>query len=248
MLTREERFNRLHERHFEAIRRYAFRRAPALADDIVSESFLVAWRRIDDVPDDERPWLFGVARHVRLNLQRSSRRQHALTERLTGEIPTSAPGEVAVTGDALSAALSVLSDRDREILLLHAWEELNRREIAAVLGCSVTNVSVRLHRARARLAPVRQRFTVAHELGHFLLSHHDHFHIDLSDQATHGNPPGYNWQDERAANDFAAAVLMPSAMVVEYFESDRALEKLARRLKVSREAMGWRLVNLGLLD
>jgi Zn-dependent peptidase ImmA (M78 family)/DNA-binding XRE family transcriptional regulator len=92
---------------------------------------------------------------------------------------------------------------------------------------------------------VRQRFTIAHELGHYLLSHHDHFHIDLSD--AHGNPPGYNWQDERAANDFAAAALMPSEMVTHYFEKDRGLEKLAGRFKVSREAMGWRLVNLGLL-
>jgi RNA polymerase sigma-70 factor (ECF subfamily) len=152
MLTREERFNRLHERHFEAIRRYAFRRSPALADDIVSETFLVAWRRIDEVPDQERPWLFGVARHVRLNLQRSSRRQHAVTERLTGELPASASGEAGAISDAVAAALSALSERDREILLLHAWEELNRREIAAVLGCSVANVSVRLHRARARFA------------------------------------------------------------------------------------------------
>jgi DNA-directed RNA polymerase specialized sigma24 family protein len=55
-----ERFNRLHEQHFEAIRRYTWRRDWALADDIVSETFLVAWRRIDDVPDDTRPWLFGV--------------------------------------------------------------------------------------------------------------------------------------------------------------------------------------------
>src|SRR3954454_11411469 len=91
MLTREERFNGLHERHFEAIRRYAFRRAPALADDIVSETFLVLWRRIDEVPQNARPWLFGVARNARLNLQRSSRRQHALAERLTAEIPVFLP-------------------------------------------------------------------------------------------------------------------------------------------------------------
>src|SRR3954449_7916869 len=90
MLNREERFNRFHEQHFEAIRRYAFRRSPALADDIVSETFLVAWRRIDEVPDDVRPWLFGVARNVRLNLQRSSRRQLAVSERLTGEAAASA--------------------------------------------------------------------------------------------------------------------------------------------------------------
>jgi RNA polymerase sigma factor (sigma-70 family) len=152
MPTREERFNDLHERHFEAIRRYAFRRSPALADDIVSETFLVAWRRLDDIPDDARPWLFGVARNVRLNLQRSTRRQDAVAQRLTAEVPASAQKEAEALGDAVEAALSALSERDREILLLHAWEGLDRSEIAAVLRCSVANVSVRLHRARARFA------------------------------------------------------------------------------------------------
>src|SRR3954453_19636923 len=117
MLTKEERFNGLHERHFEAIRRYAFRRSPTLADDIVSETFLVAWRRIDEVPDDERPWLFGVARNVRLNLQRSSRRQYAISERLTGEAAASAHSGTEASSQAVGAALSVLSERDREILL-----------------------------------------------------------------------------------------------------------------------------------
>src|SRR3954449_10997005 len=109
MLNREERFNRFHEQHFEAIRRYAFRRSPALADDIVSETFLVAWRRIDEVPADERPWLFGVARNTRLNLQRSSRRQHALVERL-GEAAAPGPAEADPSGDAVTTALSELSE------------------------------------------------------------------------------------------------------------------------------------------
>jgi RNA polymerase sigma-70 factor (ECF subfamily) len=153
MLTREERFNRLHERHFEAIRCYAFRRAPALADDIVSETFLVAWRRIDDVPDDERPWLFGVARNARLNLQRSLRRQQAVASRLAAD-PADSTDEADGRGERVAAAISALSERDREILLLHAWEGLNRRDIAAAVGCSVPNVSVRLHRARG---PLRSR-------------------------------------------------------------------------------------------
>jgi Zn-dependent peptidase ImmA (M78 family)/DNA-binding XRE family transcriptional regulator len=94
---------------------------------------------------------------------------------------------------------------------------------------------------------VRQRFSIAHELGHFLLDHHDHFHIDLSDASSHGEPPGYNWLDERSANEFAAQVLMPAALVVQAFEQDANLNRIARLFKVSREAMGWRLVNIGLL-
>jgi RNA polymerase sigma-70 factor (ECF subfamily) len=152
MPSREERFNRLHEQHFEAIRRYAYRRSPALADDIVAETFLVAWRRIDDVPGDERPWLFGVARHARLNLERSARRQQVVANRLSGDLDEPAPSQVETPGEAIGRALSDLPERDREILLLHAWEGLNRREIAGALDCSVANVSVRLHRARTRFA------------------------------------------------------------------------------------------------
>ena len=74
----EARFNRLYERHFDAVRAYAWRRAPGLADEIVAETFLVAWRRLPDVPDDALPWLIGVARNVRANLNRSDRRQDAL--------------------------------------------------------------------------------------------------------------------------------------------------------------------------
>jgi RNA polymerase sigma factor (sigma-70 family) len=150
--TREQRFIELHERHCEAIRRYAYRRSPGLADDIVSETFLVAWRRLDVIPADERPWLFGVARKVRLNLERSSRRQTAVSERMMRAAAASALGEAETSSTAVEVALSKLSERDREILLLHVWEELDRREIASVLSTSVANVSVRLHRARARFA------------------------------------------------------------------------------------------------
>jgi Zn-dependent peptidase ImmA (M78 family)/DNA-binding XRE family transcriptional regulator len=94
---------------------------------------------------------------------------------------------------------------------------------------------------------VRRRFSAAHELGHYLLAHHDHFHIDLSDAAGQGEPPGYNWLDERNANDFAAQVLMPAALVAAAFAANSNLNQVARQFKVSREAMGWRLVNLGLL-
>lgn len=152
MSSNEERFNRLHDEHFESIRRYAWRREPALADDIVSETFLVAWRRLDDVPDDAGPWLFGVARNVRLNLQRSARRQHAVAQRLTVAEPSSEPPEQAESAANVRRALAALPERDREVLLLHAWEGLDRRQIAVVLGCSLSNASVRLHRARRRFA------------------------------------------------------------------------------------------------
>jgi RNA polymerase sigma-70 factor, ECF subfamily len=147
----ETRFSRLHEEHFEAVRRYAWRRDPASADDVAAETFVIAWRRLDDVPEDALPWLIGVARNVRLNLLRSQRRQEQLADELRRlHLPgdaEQAPGELS---PAVAAALARLSPLDREVLLLQAWEELDRGEIAAALGCSKANVSVRLHRARLR--------------------------------------------------------------------------------------------------
>jgi RNA polymerase sigma-70 factor, ECF subfamily len=147
----EERFNRLHEEHFEAVRRYVWRREPALADDILAETFLVAWRRLDDVPRDARPWLIGVARNIRLNARRSVRRQQAVATRLTEVTPGQA-GEPSRQSDALPVALGRLSPADREVLLLSVWDDPDRDEVAAVLGCTKANVSLRLHRARRRFA------------------------------------------------------------------------------------------------
>src|SRR4051794_41833717 len=127
--TREERFGRLFEEHVEAVRRYVWRRDPELADDVVAETFLVAWRRLEAVPADALPWLIGVARNARLNARRAARRQDALAVRLR------APAVVEPVRDpALWEALARLGDRDREVLLLHVWEELDRAAIARVLG------------------------------------------------------------------------------------------------------------------
>lgn len=92
----------------------------------------------------------------------------------------------------------------------------------------------------------RQRFTIAHELGHHLLRHYDNFHIDPTQTAADGHPPGYDWKDERAANEFAAQLLMPATWVAEYLKELDDDARLARKFKVSPQAMNYRLVNLGL--
>jgi Zn-dependent peptidase ImmA (M78 family)/DNA-binding XRE family transcriptional regulator len=94
--------------------------------------------------------------------------------------------------------------------------------------------------------PVRQRFTIGHELGHYLLDHHDRFHIDLGPSEEHGHPPGYDWRSERAANEFAAELLMPTQLVHAAFQSHPSAPDLASDFEVSELAMGYRLVNLGL--
>ena len=114
---RQRRFERLFSAHYAAVAAYANRRASAVdADDIVAETFLVAWRRLHDVPDHAKPWLFGVARRVLANQRRAAGRRDALYER--------AAASLTVSGDAVDTqvlqALAPLSERDREILLLAA--------------------------------------------------------------------------------------------------------------------------------
>lgn len=93
---------------------------------------------------------------------------------------------------------------------------------------------------------VRQRFTIAHELGHYLLGHHERFHIDLGRGDRDGTPPGYDWISERAANDFAAELLMPTGLIHQFDNGERSASDLAQLFDVSALAMGYRLANLGL--
>jgi RNA polymerase sigma-70 factor, ECF subfamily len=150
---REARFTELFDAHREAVRAYLWRRDPELADDATAETFLVCWRRLDAVPAEPLPWLLGVARNIRLNHRRGELRRARLERRLSTEPePASDPASALGERDAVHAALRKLDERDREVLLLTAWERLGRDEIAAVIGCTRANVAVRLLRARRRLA------------------------------------------------------------------------------------------------
>jgi RNA polymerase sigma-70 factor (ECF subfamily) len=153
----ERRFRQVFDDHRRAVLGYALRRVadPADAADVLAETFLTAWRRLDDLPagDGTRPWLLGVARRVLANQRRGARRHAGLADRLADELATQLP---AVTGaDAadigLRDALARVPERDREILLLSAWEDLTPAQIAAVTGLRRATVRTRLHRARRRL-------------------------------------------------------------------------------------------------
>lgn len=149
--TPEERFRALFARHYPAVYRYAGRRLGAdEAADAAAEAFTVAWRKIGHVPaePDTLPWLYGVARRVVANAERSRRRRHRLTARaaagLTEEDPSSDRAGVL-------SALAGLRPADREVLRLAAWEGLGPGQIGAVLRCSPNAAAIRLHRARRRL-------------------------------------------------------------------------------------------------
>jgi len=153
-------FRRMFDANHDAIRAYCLRRLPPDdAADAASEIFLVAWRRVDSLPDDtdERPWLPGVARNVVRNSSRSTRRRSVLGVRLGGL--GSAPGPdpqselvVADEHDEIMAAFRHLGRGDQEILRLRLWEELTVGEVAIVLECSEKAASKRYQRALKRLA------------------------------------------------------------------------------------------------
>ena len=153
-LDREARFRRVCEAHTAAVLAYALRRTSREdAADVVAETFLVAWRRLDDVDElTALPWLYAVARRVLLSQRRATRRQQAIAERVAAAEPSASPEAAGGSGSRrLLDALGRLSEAEREVLMLAAWEELSGPEAARVLGCSATAYRIRLHRARRRL-------------------------------------------------------------------------------------------------
>lgn len=147
---RRDRFERIFADHYEAVLAYALRRASReVAEDVAAETFMVVWRRLEDVPREARPWLFGVARRVLSGQRRGERRRASLHARLATQ---PAPAPAAATAAGLLPALARLQERDRELLLLVAWDGLAPVEAAQALGLSRIAVRVRLHRVRRRLA------------------------------------------------------------------------------------------------
>jgi RNA polymerase sigma-70 factor (ECF subfamily) len=148
------RFEALFHRHADAVRAYALRRSdPDTAQEVVAETFAVAWRRRAAVPDPALPWLLGVARRVLSNERRSRGRAAALEVRLVREPASSADDPAGEVDARLSAqaALEGLERDEREVLELLAWEGLSVAQAAEVLGCSRASVTVRVGRARRRL-------------------------------------------------------------------------------------------------
>jgi RNA polymerase sigma-70 factor, ECF subfamily len=154
----EDRFTALYRAHYGAVLRYALRRAdPETARDVAAETFMITWRRLRAVPAESgqvEPWLYGVARHVLANAQRSDRRAQRVAARLRLEydgIAAPDPAGAISERDRLHRALGRLSERDQEALRLVGWEELDLAGAARAMGCSRSAMAVRLHRARRRL-------------------------------------------------------------------------------------------------
>lgn len=157
--ARAARFEALVERVHEPLVRYARRRTdPDTADDVVADALAVLWRRLDDVPSDaELAWSYGVARRCLANARRGNvRRLRLATKAMALAEPNDVvepdPNLNGVSEDpTIAIALATMEPSDREILRLWAWEQLEARQIAAVLEITPNAASIRLHRAKQRL-------------------------------------------------------------------------------------------------
>jgi RNA polymerase sigma-70 factor (ECF subfamily) len=157
----EARFRRLYAEHGRDLLGYALRRVPDPEDaaDVLADTFLVAWRRIDEVPSGARArlWLFGVARRTIANHHRGAHRRDRLGERLRGELRDLLDHDEPNLDEELTRALSRLEVGDQELLRLTAWEGLTPSQAARALGITAVAARSRLHRARRRLRQALDR-------------------------------------------------------------------------------------------
>ncbi len=159
--TRESRFDRLYSAYSGEVLKYALRQDVDRADaeDIVVETFLVCWRRLDEVPPAALPWLLGVARRVVANQRRGAKRRLALHKRIVQALrnPLPPPAANPAGRPDLESALASLSDRDREVISLVIWHGLTHEAAAQVIGCSRSTLTKRYVRAcrkiRSQLPP-----------------------------------------------------------------------------------------------
>lgn len=157
--SHESTFIALYETHYDEVHAFCARRVGwQHAGDVTAETFVVLWRRMADLPDDQpRAWVFGIARGVIRNQWRSTVRRGRLAERVKHirHAVVDDPGSIIIrkSVDAeVVEALGQLTKADQEILQLAAWDELSGPEIAAVLGIELAAVQQRVSRAKKRLA------------------------------------------------------------------------------------------------
>lgn len=167
----QERFDRLFTEQVAAVGRFVVRRVDSGAvEDVVSETFLIAWRRLEQIPiGTERYWLLATARWVISNHLRAVARQRRLSDRLAQQ-PVEQVTDHADTvydasddGAVVRAVLARLSVRDQEVLKLAEWDQLPASECAQLLGCTTATYSVRLHRARRRFRQTLEAAGAAEE-------------------------------------------------------------------------------------
>ncbi|MEU7893771.1 RNA polymerase sigma factor [Nonomuraea sp. NPDC049152] len=151
MTDERERFTTIYDECRQRVWAYVVARAGRqVADEVVSETFAIAWRKLDQLPGNALPYLLGIARNVlRDNIRDEIKREglnHELREWVSGDVADQVAERLGVL-----KAMARLTQDERELLVLVAWQGLSTRDAAKVVGCSVPAFKVRLHRARKRL-------------------------------------------------------------------------------------------------
>lgn len=157
-----EKFAELYDRHAAVIHRYVSRRlGDGMADDVVAETFLAAFRwrqRYDLDRADARPWLYGIAANMIGKHRRAEIRRLRMLARTEADPVTEGYADridsrvsAAAVQQDLIKALAGLSAGDREVLLLIAWADLTYEETAAALGIPLGTVRSRLNRSRRKV-------------------------------------------------------------------------------------------------
>jgi RNA polymerase sigma-70 factor (ECF subfamily) len=163
----QAKFTELYSRYAKLVQAYCTRRlARSVVADAVADTFLVAWRRLDQIGDVDTalPWLYGTAYRVVSDYWRSSARARNAMPRLV-DVSDGSPTETTVIGredrDLALLALSRLDAVDREILLLELWEGLSHADVAEALGIKPQAARQRAYRARRNLAAEYAKVTGA---------------------------------------------------------------------------------------
>lgn len=161
----DARFAEVYKAYHWHVYAYCLRRTShEMVDDAVADTFLTAWRKVDDLPvgTDALPWLYSVAYRVLGRQWRAASRRKRLAEKLAGAgVEYVTPPEMFVVAnhenDQVVTAVSKLNASDREVIRLAVWEDLDRPQIALVLGISTDAVRQRLYQARKRLVSEYER-------------------------------------------------------------------------------------------
>ncbi len=158
---KDDRFRCLVHEHGAAIANYLRRRLYPLTvadlDDLVEETMLVVWRRLNDIPREaELPWMIGVARNILRNARRSQYRKSNFEAALRAPHDHSSAEDHVIADASVRDALTALNEDDREVLLLNAWDGLDTHALGVALSITTNAAAVRLSRAQSRF---RERFT-----------------------------------------------------------------------------------------
>lgn len=147
-------FETLYRSTLPSLRSYARRRAPVdLAEDVVAQTYLTAWRRCDEALSGGLPWLYRTAGFTLANHERAERRQWRVAQRVISTTEPTTPDRTdeVVRRTLLLDAIELLPRTDREVLLLVYWEHLSVKALAVALDCRPGTAAVRVHRARRKL-------------------------------------------------------------------------------------------------